>query len=102
MTCAPVCHHGHSFWPVHNSQGHSDQQERQSNLTQTKLDNLKALQNNVLANNILEDTENDWEMDTEDVIDGDVGIDLSHAGGEFNVIINLAEDILSPQHCNPQ
>lgn len=81
------------------------QQDCFNHLTQTELDNITAIRNNLTANEEMEDTgdaDNDWEMNAEDVLEGAAAIDLSHAGGKFAAIVNLADNMLNDPVRNTQ
>ena len=64
-------------------------------MTTTELDELIAIREGLAGNSDLDGDadQNGWEIDFDDVLAGDAVIDISHAGGEFAAVVELAEDM---------
>lgn len=64
-------------------------------MTTTELDELIAIREGLAGNGDLDGDadQNGWEMDIDDVLAGNAVIDISHAGGEFASVVELAEDM---------
>lgn len=64
-------------------------------MTTTEFDELVAIREGLASNGDLDGgvDQDDWEMDLDGVLAGDTIIDISHAGGEFASVVNLAEDL---------
>ena len=75
---------------------------RQEAMTMEERDELDAIRNNApidgrsgnLDENNLE--HNAWEMEVDSILAGQETIDISHAGGEFTSVVEIAEDLLGP------
>ena len=68
-------------------------------MTTSEKDELIAIRNNTaydrsgsVDNNNLEHEA--WEMDVNSILAGDETMDISHAGGEFGSIVEMADDLL--------
>lgn len=74
-----------------------EHQQSHNGMTPARMREIAAIQSN-LAANIPEDNnlEDGWEpeMDIGDVLNGNTLLDVSHAGGEFTEMVDLAEDML--------
>ena len=66
--------------------------ELHNGMTPMERREIAAIQSNLAANIPDEDTDH-W-MDIGDVLTGETVLDVSHAGGEFTEIVDLAEDML--------
>ena len=64
-------------------------------MTTTELDELIALREGLASNGNIDGgvDQDGWEMDIDEVLAGDAVVDISHAGGEFASVVNLAEDM---------
>ncbi len=71
-----------------------EHQQAQNDMTPMQRREIAAIQSNLASNLPKEDTEDGWEMDVSEVMSGQAVFDMSHAGGEFTEIIDLAEDML--------
>jgi len=75
-----------------------EQHMRLAAMTTTELDELIAIREGLASNGDLDGMDQDgqdgWEMDIDSVLAGDTVVDISHAGGEFTSVVNLAEDML--------
>lgn len=70
-----------------------DHQQSHNGMTPTQMCEIAAIQSN-LAANLPEDGSEDGWMDIGDVLTGQTVLDVSHAGGEFTEMVDLAEDML--------
>lgn len=64
-------------------------------MSTTELDELIAIREGLAGNSDLDGgvDQEGWEMDIDDVLAGDAVVDISHAGGEFASVVDLAEDM---------
>ena len=66
---------------------------RQDAMSTAERNELNAIRTNTTNDD--SNFENDtWEMDVDAVLDGTEIIDISHAGGEFSSVMNIADDLL--------
>ncbi|KAF8164201.1 hypothetical protein BJ912DRAFT_827714, partial [Pholiota molesta] len=66
-------------------------------LTTAERNEMGAIRNHLLETipNVDDVPSDDWEMDMGDMLNGEAALDVSHAGGEFKAIVNLAEEFLN-------
>ena len=73
---------------------------RQEAMTTVERDELDAIRNNVPENGGSGSLDNDnlehnaWEMEVDTILAGQETMDISHAGGEFTSVVEIAEDLL--------
>ena len=72
---------------------------RQNAMSTLERDELEAICTNT-TNDSRSDNSNPehdaWEMDVDAVLAGEETIDISHAGGEFAAVVDIADDLLGP------
>jgi hypothetical protein len=84
---------------IHKRQAkdHVDHALRQDAMSTVEWDELEAIRTNTTNNtgsgssNIEDDA---WEMDVDAVLAGAEILDISHVGGEFAAIVDIADDLL--------
>jgi hypothetical protein len=71
---------------------------RRDAMSTAERDELNAICTNTTNDNTTNDTSdlehNAWEMDVDAVLAGTETIDISHAGGEFSSVMDIADDLL--------
>ena len=75
-------------------QEREEQRQLHNGMTPAQRREIAAIQSNLAANISEEDAHDGWEMDVGEVMTGQTVFDVSHAGGEFTEIVDLAEDML--------
>jgi hypothetical protein len=71
--------------------------DHMESLTTAQLSEMGAIRNHLLETipDINDVPSDDWEMDMGDMLNGQAALNVSHAGGEFKALIDLAEDFLN-------
>lgn len=75
-------------------QEREEHQQLHGGTTPAQRREIAAIQSNLAANISEQDADDGWEMDMSEIMTGQTAFDVSHAGGEFTEIVDLADDML--------
>ena len=78
---------------VRQAHDHSDYRERITAMTSSELNELQAIRAGHDEDN-WEDVSPEFNVNLDDILAGNTAMDISHAGGEFTDMVEIADDLL--------